>query len=186
MFFLRAGIVEKLSSAWASLDELNKRVATDDGGDNEHLGLWRGSGQIWSISKFSPYSGWEESILLGPVCEHLPVIIGILLSYNDLATHHEVELLRVVTEWMLFSDFESILCVVKEGKGDGLSPFKKCRTFDLGDLLSDCNVLVCYWDMYWWRSWAPSACQRWSSSSQPEEWGSLKWASNKIIRQIIL
>lgn len=78
-----------------------------------------------------------------PVSEHLPVVIAILLSDDDLVTHHKVELLRVVTERMLFGDLEGVLCVVEEREGDGLSPLEERGTFDLRDLLGRRDVLVC-------------------------------------------
>ena len=44
---------------------------------------------------------------------------------------------------MLFGDLESVLGVVEEGEGDGLGPLEEGGTFDLGDLLGRCDVLVC-------------------------------------------
>ena len=78
-----------------------------------------------------------------PVSEHLPVVIAILLSDDDLAAHHKVELLGVVTERMLFGDLEGVLCVVEEREGDWLSPLEEGGTFDLRDLLGRRDVLVC-------------------------------------------
>lgn len=112
------------------------------------MGLRGSSGGVGRISEFSSNAGREEPVLLVPIREHLPIVKGVLLSDDDLPTHHQVELLRIIAERMLFGDFEGVLCVVEEGKGDGFSPLQQSGTFDLGDFLGGGDVFVCYRDGY--------------------------------------